>query len=257
MLICVTIERTISTCLPHERTLTCTFRKAYIAEASIATVLVLLNGHYLFGYGTKVYQSGNVTLTERCQPLTSSYEHFITYEWAWLDLCVFYLIPVLVLLSGNSIIAYKVIQSHRKSRTVAPAPEPSMAVISRETTVEQRQHSIPVAKGTKVSSLTITLMLVSVVFIICITPIVVYPIGDPYWKSGASDRKIAELFLWESLANIIMYVNNSMNCILYFFSGSKFRAELKRFLCPLKYNRSNTTMHSNTLASTAVRSGQM
>ena len=214
MLICVTMERTISTFQPHKRRVFCKVRNASLAVGAILTALFLLNGHYLFGYGNKVDE--NNTIVESCVPIEDNYAHFISYSWTWIDLCVFYLIPMLFLLIGNMMIIYKVLDSHRRSRRVIA---PSANVPTTNT-----------AQRNKTSSLTVLLMLVSALFIICITPIVVYPIGEPYWRQGASEKTLAIMFLSDTLANLLMYANHSVNFALYFLSGSKFRSEVNKVI---------------------------
>lgn len=146
---------------------------------------------------------------------------FIVFTWTWIDLCVFFIIPMVVLVVGNSLIIYNVVSSHRKSRrSVMPRTE-----MGNSNTRRNRPQT------SKISSLTISLMLVSLVFCVCITPIVVFPIGDPYWASNANNKKRATLFLVETLANLLMYVNHSVNFILYFMSGKRFRDEVKQLLC--------------------------
>lgn len=211
MLICVTVERVISTYMPHRRKQLCKMTVAYFTVCLILCFLVSLNAHYLFGYGTVYQDTGNETKNVKCVTKTVDYDHFIIYVWTWIDMGVFYLVPMLVLLVGNSMIIYKVLDSHRHSRR-AVAPNSN-----------QTQR--------KISSLTILLLLVSALFIVCITPIVVYPAGEPYWIDGASDHKLATMFLFETMSNLFMYVNHSVNFILYFLSGSKFRNEVKRLLC--------------------------
>lgn len=219
MLICVTVERVISTFMPHRRTMLCKMTIAYFTVCLILCFLIGLNAHYLFGYGTVYQYTGNETIKVMCVTTTVNYDHFIMYAWTWIDMGVFYLVPMLVLLVGNSMIIYKVLDSHRRCRqTVVPAPNPTQ---NKQDTIQRR----------KISSLTILLLLVSVLFIVCITPIVVYPAGEPYWKEGASDHKLATMFLFETMSNVFMYVNHSVNFILYFLSGSKFRNEVKMLVC--------------------------
>ncbi|XP_060579418.1 thyrotropin-releasing hormone receptor-like [Ruditapes philippinarum] len=236
MLICVTLERIISTFLPHTRRVFCKQRNASIAVAAIFLTLCLLNSHYLFGYGDKY--NGNHTIIERCVPMEDNYTHFISYSWTWIDLCVFYLIPMLFLLIGNMMIIFKVLDSHRRSRR---AVVPSTNVPS--TTATQRN---------KTSSLTVLLMLVSALFIICITPIVVYPIGEPYWIQGASEQRLATMFLSNALANLLMYSNHSVNFVLYFLSGSKFRSEVRKVIS-CKRRQVQVAPHQGTLTRSVSR----
>lgn len=215
MLVCVTMERVISSFIPHKRRIFCNMRVAYVAVCVIISFLVVLNAHYLFGYGNLISHSSNETVEEVCIPKTEDYSYFILYTWTWIDLCVFYLVPLLFLLIGNCMIIYKVLKSHRRSRqAVAPS--------AYQVTTSHRRTT---------SSLTKLLLLVSVIFIVCVTPIVVYPIGEPYWKEGASEKKVASLFLLETEANLLMYINHSVNFVIYFLSGTKFRTEVNRVVC--------------------------
>jgi hypothetical protein len=215
MLICVTLERVISSYIPHRRRIFCKMRVACVVVGVIIFSLVLLNSHYLFGYGNIIRHSNNETVKEICIPKSGDYSYFISYSWTWVDLCVFYLVPLLFLLVGNSLIIYKVLDSHRRSRqAVAPSA-----------------YQITASQQSKTSGLTKLLLLVSIIFIVCVTPIVVYPIGEPYWKEGASDHKIAAMFLVETIANLLMYINHSVNFVIYFLSGTKFRAEVNRLIC--------------------------
>lgn len=213
MLICVTVERALSTLMPHKRHLRYNVKGASIAVVVTLGVLMCLDAHYLFGYANVETSNENVTVIEKCVPTTSAYYTFAIYTWTWIDLCVFYLIPMCVLIIGNSLIIFKVLQSNRRSR----------AVVAPATGRPNSDH--------KMSSLTTSLLLVSVLFIVCITPVVVYPIGEPYWSEGASDEKLALMFFWNTMANLLMYVNHSVNFLLYFLSGSRFRNEVKKLLC--------------------------
>ena len=227
MLICVTVERVISTWMPHRRNVACTVKSAVVSIFVIACTLVLLNSHYFYGYGSLTTINGTETTVTKCSPLTEDYDWFIQYEWVWIDLCVFYLFPIFILLIGNCAIIYKVLSSQRKSRrTVVPA-------ITKQ--VDTRQ-------GKQISRLTLTLMVLSAVFFICITPIVVYPIGEPYWKRDASNEHLAFLFWWETFANLMMYINHSINCILYYLSGTKFRRAVQNLICRRRPDH-NDTIH--------------
>jgi len=216
MLACVTCERFILTWKPHRKDRFCNKQSSIIVVIVIFVCLIMLNGHYLFGYGHVYIDSDNTTIVQKCIPITDNYDSFILYTWTWIDLAIFYLIPMLILGVGNSLIAYKVLASNRRAkRTVAPANGASTTTTS----------------VTRVSNLTKSLMFVCVVFMICITPIVVFPIGQPYWERGATDKKLADMFLIETIANLLMYLNHSINFLLYFLSGTVFRNSVKMMFC--------------------------
>lgn len=82
------------------------------------------------------------------------------------------------------------------------------------------------------SQLTLMLITVSVVFILCSTPMSAYIIGQPFWeKSAETNQEYAVIRLWWTIVNMLAYLNNSLNFVLYFLSGSKFRQQVKMFFC--------------------------
>lgn len=215
MLICVTLERLIVTWFPQSKHKLCSKVSSLILVTVILICLVLLNGHYLFGYGHIYKVSNNATTYKKCSPLSAKYETFVLFAWTWIDLTIFYLIPLTILATGNGLIVYKVLMSRRKAkRAVAPtgAGDPAMPRTTQQT---------------RLSNLTMSLMLVCAVFMICIFPVVLYPIGEPYWEHQASDNKRAHLYLFNTIANLLMYVNHAINFILYFLSGTIFRNDVK------------------------------
>ena len=80
-------------------------------------------------------------------------------------------------------------------------------------------------------TLTAMLILLSIVFIICTGPGAIYiPLVFPkvYHETGDRSQIPVAMFLY-GLLNCLSGLNASLNFLLYFLSGSKFRKEVKRF----------------------------
>ncbi|GFO37133.1 growth hormone secretagogue receptor type 1-like [Plakobranchus ocellatus] len=80
-----------------------------------------------------------------------------------------------------------------------------------------------VAGGSKETSLTITLVVVSATFVVCNTPVMVFLLNRDGWFRP--DQGAASSLTW-TVVVMIMYTNNALNFLLYCATGSKFRAEM-------------------------------
>ena len=126
--------------------------------------------------------------------------------WTKVDFALTFAIPCLFIVIGNAIIIYK-------------------------TRFRSQIRKYIVASDQRNSSLTAMLILLSIVFIICTGPGAVYiPLVFPKIYQDTWDRSQipVAMFLY-GLLNCLSGLNASLNFILYFLSGSKFRKEVKRF----------------------------
>ena len=216
LLVAVTSERFIGVWLPHKVKQGCTPRVAIVTISVIIASLMLLNVHWFYGMGVRVITYNNVTYEFKCNSIYDHYYDFLGFKWPWIDLCFFSLGPFTILLVGNVSIIVRVLVSKHKTRTqIAP---------SNGGTANK--------KSDKTSQLTAMLVLLNVVFMTCTIPISVYLIGEPNWLEKLETyHDLAILRLWWAVVNSFMYLNHTINFILYFLSGSRFRQEVKSLLC--------------------------
>ena len=217
ILVAVTTERFIGVWCPHKVKMGCTPATACTVVTIICILISCLNAHWFFGVGELELTFGNVTQTYKCVTLFDSYGEFLHFIWPWVDMCVFGLIPFVILVFANSAIVIKVVLSHKKSRSiVAPA----------------RRGSKQNKSNSKSSQLTAMLLTINTVFLLCVTPISIYLIGEPIWiKSVKTIEEYAIFTLWWAIVNSFMYTNHTVNFMLYFLSGSRFRQEVKALFC--------------------------
>ncbi|XP_045215468.2 lysophosphatidic acid receptor 6-like [Mercenaria mercenaria] len=241
ILIVVTLERVISAWLPHRARTLCTTKSAISLLISVGVFILALNAHMLYGmvFKTSTDENNNIEY-QKCVEIDEDYSGFFNVTWPWIDFCAFCLIPFTVIVIGNALILFKVINSQRKvkSRIV-----PTAGSGNRQQTTSS--HS------SKQSSMTAMLFTLNIVFLISTSPISVYNICYPFWTANASEHDYAQLALWWAVVNMLMYVNNSLNFILYCLSGSKFRLEVKRIFHSLRQrlitgNRQITTQSNYT-----------
>lgn len=216
LLVALTSERFIGVWLPHKLKQGCTSRSACAIISLIVACIMLLNVHWLFGMGDQTIVNNNVTYELKCNPMYDNYEEFLALIWPWIDLCIFCLVPFTLLFTGNISIITRVLIIKHKTRTRVAPP-------SRSTGAKHAD---------KTSQMAAMLLTLNAVFCVCVTPISIYLIGEPHWlKTIETHHEEAVLTLWWAIVNSFMYLNNTLNFVLYFLSGSRFRREVKALFC--------------------------
>ena len=236
ILIAVTLERVISAWCPYSAKTKCSRKYATALVIAILIFLLGLNSHLLYGMVHKVQfdESTNATITEKCVEIHDTYRDFFVLTWPWIDLSVFCLIPFSVIVVGNGCILFKVIKSQRKTKArIVPS------IKTEGTGTSHRRTS-------KHSSMTAMLITLNMVFLITTSPVCIYDIGYTHWASDSSNQTYASLELWWAIVNMLMYANNSLNFLLYFLSGTRFRQEVKRMFCSRFGQRTQTPVYINT-----------
>ncbi|KAL4229423.1 hypothetical protein ACF0H5_012461 [Mactra antiquata] len=223
LLVAVTVERFISIVRPHHVRIGCTSRLAGVIIVALFVLIYGLNTHIFYGFGRsnlpRYFGQG------LCEAMYEEYYEFWTKVYSWIDLAVVFLVPFLILLVANSIIIYKL----RQTRT-----------IRRRLSIVKTRNEQTQAKDSKL--VTVMLILLSVVFFVCLTPVSIFFVYRPYWMDKVNPTLCSDLYgfiaaheridFTHAITNIIGYINAAFNFVLYVISGSKFRAELKSlFLC--------------------------
>ena len=227
-LVCaVTLERVLSVWFPHRVKYGCHPKSALISVFLIVTTFLIINSHFLYGFKLEI----DFDNTTNCMPHNENYIKFIDKAWPWIDMTLLFLLPFVVIMSGNILIITRVKLSQKLRRQ-------SCANISRvRSSAEQ------------VFFLTTMLVTLNVVFMICVSPIVIYIIGQYTWWPYPNFANISEMelavnnLLWV-IVNLLNYLNYAINFLLYILCGSKFRRELLELLC---YCRKDRTINNNNL----------
>ncbi|CAC5426388.1 unnamed protein product [Mytilus coruscus] len=223
ILMAVTVQRVFLVWFPQKTKTKCTKQEAGISLVAIAAFLLLINSHILYGYGDKEFIVNGTVSVEKCSFMSDEYNQFWNSSWARIDLALFCGIPFCCLLIGNVLIFVKVLSIKRAvKRRIAPSAS------TRGSGAKQ--------KDSKLSSMSVMLFTLNTVFLLSTTPISVYMIGNATWEKELVGRDYAVLEMMWAIVNIFMYLNNSMNFLLYILSGSKFRHEFKEIF----WKKSNT-----------------
>ena len=213
----VTLDRVIAAWFPHSVGTKCSSKHASALITAILIFVLGLNAHLLYG----MVQTSGEEMEQICAAIDDKYGFFFHSVWPWVDFSAYCFIPFLVIVIGNCLIIFKVLKSQRRTT-------------SRHIPSIQMSDNIPAHRtGRKQSSMTAMLMTLNTVFLFTTSPVSIYSIGYPYWHTG-SQKATALMELWWAIVNMLMYINNSLNFLLYCLSGSMFRKEAKRIFCRIK-----------------------
>ncbi|XP_076100988.1 cysteinyl leukotriene receptor 2-like [Mytilus galloprovincialis] len=215
ILIAVTIERVLLLWFPNKMQCVCTKKVAMLVLISIASFLLLVNSHILYGY-----ELSNGKTANHCHYVSKSYLQFWIFSWPSIDLVIFCIIPGSFLVVGNILIFVKVLISRRAI---------NRQVSTYSTSSQQRRDS-------KFSSMTAMLIAVNCVFLVCNIPSRAFMIENTSWSFDTCGHNYAKMSLLWCIFNLLMYVNNSVNFLLYIISGSRFRNEIKEIFKRRKQN---------------------
>lgn len=191
-----------------------------------------------------------MTIIHKCAPMSVEQAAFIADIWYWLDIAKFILLPGAILISSSVAIVFLVIRSRQRvlmghithsqkggmnTRAISHLVGPTASSLSQINKVSDRKkgvqngnHFLKTKQRTTIPrkeiSVTITLVVINVAFLVCNTPVIVYLIGNAFWFYCESCPAQRLLF---TVALLAMYTSNAINFLLYCATGSKFRAELR------------------------------
>lgn len=203
LIVIVTLERLVGVWLPLKRKRTCTPGTALAVITTFAAVIGFLNSHLLYGLV--------ITKDRKCVPKDGAYVYFFLNVFTKLYFVITFIIPFIILFLANSAIICRVHKKRINNRAVIQQPN-------------------AVSLYSKNASMTAMLITLNVVFIVCVAPVACFL---PFYKKltipSADYRNNALELVW-AIVNMMLYTNNTVNFVLYFLSGDRFRREVKLLL---------------------------
>ena len=193
----VSLERLVSVMLPVRAKTLCTVQVTAAALVCVAVFLIFHNFIFFlaFGHNTK----------GKCKLLHVEYKYFWTEIYVWMELTTYTLLPFLIILSCNVVIVYRIYQGHKK---------------------RQRQQVTQRSEQTaQITSMTIMLLITSFVFLILTLPSSLYYIVTRY-GDAVNPQAYARQILAGAVLNLLAYLNNASNFLLYCATGRRFRTEV-------------------------------
>ena len=204
----IAIDRVIGVNLPHKYKSLCTMRNAYII---IFSLMIILTGVDSPSFILMKYDNGTCVDNDNYETINNIY--------MWIDILSYSLIPSLIIVCCNISISYRVAQSRRKRQLMS------------KTVTSPGQSS---DGQSKISSMTIILIAVSVGYFLCTVPYFIYFVYTKFSTFTGNDNKPGELH-WntldarntlEAVSTLLFSINSSINFWLYLVSGKVYRKEL-------------------------------
>ena len=202
LLVALTAQRAASVVWPHRVNVICTRHKSVVTIVVISTMCSLLYSHTLYGFD--LVESGNGTRW-MCSFGSTDYQVFFASIWVIADLFIYSVFPCVFLIASNVVLGWKVTVAMKEARAKFSA--------GSECQKDSRQK--------KASSVTITIIIVSVAFVVITIPAQVYNTFFYGYASSDFDYFLYDFFFVYALSNF------GWNFYLYCLTGSKFREEFK------------------------------
>lgn len=159
-----------------------------------------------------------------------NYAHFYTNVFEKVNVAFFFYIPNFVFFTGFFVIITKLRQARNKC----------IRRNDRKTFVQKQSVRI-----------TITLLVVNLSFLLLTTPFFTFVMGRHFWVDKVKGMTDTQKLLW-SIFSIMYNINYSINFLLYFCTGDKFRQQVRE--CYGSCRRKRQVMpKSNTLPSMSDR----
>ena len=217
ILVSMTIHRALGIVWPHRTKNILTKSNAEKIVVLIASFCTLSNAHILYGHSLIPANKGQ---TAFCffNYVSERYSQFFNSVWVLEDMAVAVFLPFACLLVTNTVLVRKVGQSLREAR---------------DSLAEGRSDPFA-SRDKKLSSMTITLIAMSVAFLLLTLPLAIYMILD---RTLAYDtvhdiRLRADRELAVSAGVVLWLTNLAINFYLYCLTGARYRAEfVKLFGC--------------------------
>ena len=201
LLVALTAQRAASVVWPHRVNVICTRHKSVVTIVVISTMCSLLYSHTLYGFD--LVESGNGT-SWKCTFGSTDYQVFFASIWVIADLFIYSVFPCVFLIASNVVLGWKVTVAMKEARANFSA--------GSECQKDSRQK--------KASSVTVTIIIVSVAFVVVTIPLQTY---NTLFYGYASDFGY---FLYDVFF-VFALTNFGWNFYLYCLTGSKFREEFK------------------------------
>ncbi|KAL4235052.1 hypothetical protein ACF0H5_006690 [Mactra antiquata] len=235
LIIAVTIERYIAVSHPLQASRFCNLSRAKRVIGLLALLLVGCNLHFLWTVELKSNSDGSIVYCDAADDV----RYLVTTIWPWVDATLYALAPFLLIAVFNTLIIRQTIKATSWRDELQKGP-----LIN----IEKR-------KMAKDNNLKLTIMLLSVSFTFLITtfPMAIVMVFHNKWASDINDPSITihvvtQRRLIRTIAEMLMFLNHSINFYLYCALGQKFRNQVLKTLCGRTMsNNSNASDHSQHL----------
>ena len=212
ILVAMTMQRAASILWPHRVNAAWTARKARSTVLVIVVTSLVLNSHILYGRGLQSLPSGQ----QLCLFVSEEYGQFFDRVWPSVDIVLNSFVPFVLIISSNVVLVRRVRQSMRDARGTLVAGSKDQLK----------------ARETQASGMTLTLVCVSLAFLLLTSPICIFSVvkGTGGHASFHDVSEAVDDYFAEAIANVLLLANNAINFYIYALTGRRYRAAMAQ-LC--------------------------
>ena len=202
ILVIFTMHRCYSVCRPLEERASGTINKIkwVILAIIVLSCLKSIPQFWARGNEYKIKDNGEFVLKKRCGYPSEFAKNYVFYIRPYIVLVLVSVLPLLIITVCNILII----------KSLA-----TRAKFSRNCSISNRMRKEDSARR----QTTVMCLTVSCLFLVCMTPSLILLIGKPVWI-GSDSYIIAK-----AVNNLLVYVNHSVNFIMYCLSANRFRQE--------------------------------
>ncbi|XP_070190166.1 probable G-protein coupled receptor 139 [Littorina saxatilis] len=240
LIIAVTVERYIVVCFPLRASAMINTNRAKKVIGFLVLLMFTINLHFFWTVEIVERQPVDGNNVSNCEA-APHHQQLVNAVWPWVDACIYSFVPFIVILVLNILIVIEVIEAraHR---------------LRMQSTSERRRACGP-GEGMK---LTIMLLTVSFAFLLTTLPMNISLIVTAFWDHSNNDlRRVVQFKLANTVAELLMYLNHSMNFCLYCATGQKFRQQIVHLLRCRRDNYSawNSLHTDDTKCTSSLKNG--
>ena len=233
LIIAVTVERYIVVCFPLKASTMINTSRAKRVIGFLVLLMFSINLHFMWTVEI-VQRPVDGKNVSNCEA-SPQHQHLVNEVWPWVDACIYSFVPFIVILVLNILIICEVVEARNHRRQMQNTPEhhyhqqtTRLRNGDSSTTTSSCRRSCGPGEGTK---LTVMLLTVSFAFLLTTLPMNVSLIVTAFWQQYQNTlRQIAQFKLAKTVAELLMYVNHSINFFLYCATGQKFRQQIVHML---------------------------
>ena len=214
LILAVTFERYIAVCRPMQKDQFCCQKVARKTTASLFIVMLLVHLHFFFTLDVRLWRHNGSPVLQ-CGS-ARGYEVLVDTVWPWIDALLYSFLPFVIITVLNARIIVQVLKSKQ------------LRLGSGSDSCRSRR---PAQEGS--TRLTVMLLTISFAFLLTTLPQTIVQITARFLDATARDdlQLYARFQLAKTVALMLMYLNHSMNFVLYCATGQKFRKQLLWVLC--------------------------
>ncbi|XP_050396627.2 FMRFamide receptor-like [Patella vulgata] len=226
LIVAVTLERYIVVAYPLKAQRLCSVQKAKKTIFALLITFVAINMHFFWTVGLHQSVNGGEM---KCDS-SPDHAYLVNVVWPWIDALLYSFVPFVLILIFNILIIFRIFR----------------ATTGREY-LQNRGKNIRRFNLEGNSRLTIMLLTVSFTFLVTTLPMNIGIIGSFFWnKRSHNVAEMSKLRLFVTVAELLMYLNHSINFFLYCATGQKFRNEIVKMVC-VRFGHIPTPDHSQHL----------